>query len=217
MSVNDIKVLRERTGAGMIDCKKALGESGNDIEKAIDWLRARGIAKAAKKATRAATEGLVDAYIHNNGSMGVLVEVNCETDFVAINDDFKALVRLIAKQIAATEETAYVNIEDIPTDVTERERAVQIERVMGEGKPRQVAEKIVEGRMKKWQSEICLMEQEYFADDKQTIRQIIDAAVAKIGENIKVRRFAKFKLGEGLEKKADDFAAEVAAMTGGQA
>lgn len=216
MSVQDVKSLRERTGAGMIDCKKALAENGGDIEKAIDWLRAKGIAKAAKKASRAATEGVVEAYIHGNGSIGVLVEVNCETDFVAINADFKALVRDIAMQIAASS-PEFVNIEDVDPAAAERERQVQIERVMEEGKPRAVAEKIVEGRMKKWFSEVVLMEQEFFKDDKKTVRQLIENAIATMGENIKIRRFSRFVLGEGLEKKADNFAEEVAKMTSGQA
>jgi elongation factor Ts len=216
MSVQDVKALRERTGAGMIDCKKALAENGGDIEKAIDWLRAKGIAKAAKKASRAATEGVVEAYIHGNGSIGVLVEVNCETDFVAINAEFKALVRDIAMQIAASS-PEFVNVEDVDPAAAERERQVQLERVMEEGKPRAVAEKIVEGRMKKWLSEVVLMEQEFFKDDKKTIRQLIENAIATMGENIKIRRFSRFVLGEGLEKKADNFAEEVAKMTSGQA
>lgn len=216
MSINDIKALRERTGAGMSDCKKALVENEGDIEKAIDWLRVRGIAKAAKKASRAATEGLVDCYIHGNGKVGVLIEVNCETDFVAINDGFKSLVRDLALQLVANK-ADYVNLEDIPADVIERERNVQIERVVAEGKPRAVAEKIVEGRMKKWAAEICLMEQEFFKDEGVTIKQLIENSIAKIGENIKIRRFVRFELGEGLEKKSDDFASEVAKMTSGEA
>jgi elongation factor Ts len=216
MSVQDVKALRERTGAGMIDCKKALAENGGDIEKAIDWLRAKGIAKAAKKASRAATEGVVEAYIHGNGNIGVLVEVNCETDFVAINAEFKALVRDIAMQIAASS-PEFVNVEDVDPAAAERERQVQLERVMEEGKPRAVAEKIVEGRMKKWFSEVVLMEQEFFKDDKKTVRQLIENAIATMGENIKIRRFSRFVLGEGLEKKADNFAEEVAKMTSGQA
>lgn len=213
MSLESIKILRDRTGAGMVDCKNALAANGGDIEKAIDWLRAKGIAKAAKKASRAATEGLVDYYIHGNGRIGVLIEVNCETDFVAMTDNFKSLVRDIAMHIAAAA-PEYVSIEDIDADAREREKRVQIERVMAEGKPEKIAEKIVEGRMSKWYEEVCLLEQKFIKDDSKSVKDLITAAVATIGENIKVRRFSRFALGEGLEKKETDFAAEVAAMTG---
>ena len=213
MSLESIKILRDRTGAGMVDCKNALTANGGDIEKAIDWLRAKGIAKAAKKASRAATEGLVDYYIHGNGRIGVLIEVNCETDFVAMTDNFKSLVRDIAMHIAAAA-PEYVSIEDIDADAREREKRVQIERVMAEGKPEKIAEKIVEGRMSKWYEEVCLLEQKFIKDDSKSVKDLITAAVATIGENIKVRRFSRFALGEGLEKKETDFAAEVAAMTG---
>jgi elongation factor Ts len=213
VSLESIKILRDRTGAGMVDCKNALAANGGDIEKAIDWLRAKGIAKAAKKASRAATEGLVDYYIHGNGRIGVLIEVNCETDFVAMTDNFKSLVRDIAMHIAAAA-PEYVSIEDIDADAREREKRVQIERVMAEGKPEKIAEKIVEGRMSKWYEEVCLLEQKFIKDDSKSVKDLITAAVATIGENIKVRRFSRFALGEGLEKKETDFAAEVAAMTG---
>ena len=213
MSAGDIKILRERTGAGILDCKKALAETGGDMEKAIDWLRAKGIAKAAKKAGRAATEGLVEAYIHAGGRVGVLVEVNCETDFVAMNDGFKALVKDIAMHIAAAA-PQWVRREEVPEEALAHEREVQKARAIEEGKPAAMAEKIVEGRMSKFYSDVCLLEQTFVKDDKKTVQEILADAVATIGENIQVRRFARFELGEGLEKKSGDFAAEVAAMAG---
>jgi elongation factor Ts len=209
----DIKNLRERTGAGMLDCRKALLESGNDVEKAIDWLRAKGISNAAKKSGRAATEGLVVAYIHGGGKIGVLLEVNCETDFVAMNDGFKSLCNDIAMHIAASS-CDFVSKEDVPADVANREREVQKARVIEEGKPAHIADKIVEGRMSKFYEDTCLLEQKFVKDDSKTVKDVLTDAIAKIGENIKVRRFAKFTLGEGLEKKTTDFAAEVAAQIG---
>jgi elongation factor Ts len=214
MSMAAIKELRERTGAGMLDCKKALDENGNDIEKAIEWLRAKGVAKAAKKAGRSATEGIVEAYIHAGGKIGVLVEVNSETDFVAMNDGFKALVRDIAMHIAAAA-PEYVSREEVPAEVVEKERAIAKALVLEEGKPAAVADKIVDGRINKFFEEVCLLEQKFIKDDKKSVDQMITDAVARIGENIKVRRFSRFVLGEGLEKKQVDFAAEVAAVTGG--
>ncbi len=214
MGAEDIKTLRERTGAGILDCKKALGESGGDLEKAIDWLRAKGISNAAKKSARAATEGLVVSYIHAGGKIGVLLEVNCETDFVAINENFKQLCNDIAMHIAASA-PEFVAREDVPADAIERERQVQKARVIEEGKPEKVADKIVEGRMTKFFEESCLLEQKYVKDDSKTVKDVLTDAVAKIGENIRVRRFARYVLGEGLEKKQTDFAAEVAAQLGG--
>jgi len=212
-TMDQIKELRERTGAGMLECKKALAENGDNVEKAIDWLRARGMAQAAKKASRSATEGIIEAYIHSNGKIGVLLEINCETDFVAMNDKFKALSRDIAMHIAAAA-PLYLRREDVPADAIERERQVQLERVMGEGKPAQVAQKIVDGRMNKYYEEVCLLDQPFIKDDKKTIDQIVKEAVATIGENLQVRRFVRFVMGEGLEKKQSDFAAEVAAAAG---
>lgn len=210
MGMEEIKQLRELTGAGMGDCKKALDANDNDVTKAVDWLRAKGIAAAAKKATRAATEGLVGTYIHGGGKIGVLIEVNCETDFVAMNDGFQALVRDLAMHIAASN-PLWVAKEDVPADAIERERLVQIQRAMEEGKPQAIAEKMVEGRMKKFYQDVCLLEQEFFKDDSKTVGQIVTDAVARIGENIKVRRFVRFGLGEGLEKKSSNLADEVAA------
>ncbi len=213
MSMSDIKALRERTGAGMLDCKKALTESDGDIDKAIDWLRQKGITKAAKKAGRAATEGLVSAYIHGTGKIGVLVEVNAETDFVARNEKFQAFVKDIAMHIAAAA-PEYVSKDQVPEDVVEREKAVQLARIVEEGKPAHIAEKIVVGRMGKFYQDVCLLEQTYVKDDKLTVDDYVKQTVATIGENIQIRRFSRFVLGEGLEKKVDDFAAEVAAQAG---
>lgn len=214
VSTADIKTLRDRTGAGMLDCKKALEENNGDLEAAVDWLRAKGIAKAAKKAARVATEGLVDTYIHGGGRIGVLLEVNCETDFAARSDAFKALVRDIAMHIAAAN-PEFVAREDVSADAAEREKQIQLQRVIEEGKPAQVAARIVEGRMSKWYEEVCLLEQKFIKDEDKTVQQVLTDAIATIGENIKVRRFARFALGEGLEKKQADFAAEVAAQVAG--
>ena len=215
VSSSDIKSLRERTGAGILDCKKALAESNGDIEKAIDWLRTKGIAKAAKKAGRAATEGKVEAYIHAGGRVGVLVEINCETDFVAMTERFQTLVKDIAMHIAAAS-PEFVSIEEVDPAAREREKQVQIARVMEEGKPQHIAEKIVEGRLGKWYEDVVLLEQKFVKDDSKTVKQMIEEAVATIGENIRVRRFVRFALGEGLEKKTDNMAEEIAKMQQGQ-
>ena len=212
-SMELIKELRERTGGGILDCKKALTESGDDVEKAIDWLRAKGIGNAGKKSGRIASEGIVDCYIHGGGKIGVLLELNCETDFVAMNEKFKALARDIAMHIAAAS-PEYLRREDVPESAFEREKAIQIEKTMAEGKPQHIAAKIVEGRMSKWYEEVCLLDQKYVRDDSKTIDQLVKELVATIGENIQIRRFARFVMGEGLEKKSDDFAAEVAAQAG---
>jgi len=214
MSAQAIKDLRHRTGAGILDCKKALAESDGDIDKAIDWLRAKGIAKAAKKAGRAATEGMVTSYIHAGGKIGVLLELNCETDFVAMTDDFKSLAHDISMHIAAAA-PEYVQRDEVPQDAVDKEKKVQLARVIEEGKPEHIAEKIVEGRIGKWFEEVCLLDQKFVKDDKLTVGEMLGQAVGKIGENIKVRRFSRFVLGEGLEKKTDDLASEVAKMTGG--
>ncbi len=212
-SMAEIKTLRQRSGAGILDCKKALGESNGDLEAALDWLRTKGIASAAKKASRIASEGLVESYIHANGKIGVLLEVNCETDFVALNDGFKGFVRDLCMHIAAAA-PEYVSREEVPEDEIEKERAVQLARTIEEGKPEHIAAKIVEGRMNKWFADVCLLEQKYVKDDEKTIEQVVQDTVATIGENIKVRRFSRYVLGEGLEKRSDDFAAEVAAQAG---
>ncbi len=217
VTATSIKDLRERTGAGMADCKKALTETSGDMDKAIDYLRAKGLAKAAKKAGREATEGLVVSYIHAGGRIGVLVEINCETDFVARNEDFVAFTRDVAMQIAAMA-PQFVRKEEIPADAVEKEKAVLIakskEDPKNANKPEQVLAKITEGQVSKWMKEICLLDQAFVKNPDKTIEQLQQELIAKIGENIKIRRFVRFELGEGLEKKKDDFAAEVAKQAG---
>ena len=208
-----IKDLRERTGAGMADCKKALVEVGGDMEKAIDYLRAKGLAKAAKKAGREATEGAVISYIHAGGRIGVLVEINCETDFVARNEDFQSFTRAVAMQIAAMN-PQFVRKDEVSEDVVAREKDVLMAKAKETGKPEPVVQKMVEGQISKWMKEICLLDQPYVKDPDKTIDQVQQELIAKIGENIKIRRFVRFELGEGLEKKKGDFAAEVAAQAG---
>ena len=217
VTASSIKDLRERTGAGMADCKKALTETSGDMDKAIDYLRAKGLAKAAKKAGREATEGAVVSYIHAGGRIGVLVEVNCETDFVARNEDFQGFTRDVAMQIAAMA-PQFVRKEEVPADVVEKEKAVLIAKAKEDpknaNKPEQILAKITEGQVTKFLKEICLLDQPFVKDPDKTIEQLQQELVAKIGENIKVRRFVRFELGEGLEKKKDDFAAEVAKQAG---
>jgi len=208
-----IKDLRERTGAGMADCKKALTEVGGDMDKAIDYLRTKGLAKAAKKAGREATEGAVVSYIHGGGRIGVLVEVNCETDFVARNEDFQGFTREVALQIAAMN-PQFVRRDEVSQDVIDREREVLVAKAKETGKPDPVVQKMVDGQITKWLKEICLLDQAWVKDGEKTIDQVQQELIAKIGENIKVRRFVRFELGEGLEKKKDDFAAEVAKQAG---
>jgi elongation factor Ts len=208
-----IKDLRERTGAGMSDCKKALTEVGGDMDKAIDYLRTKGLAKAAKKAGREATEGAVVSYIHGGGRIGVLVEINCETDFVARNEDFQTFTREVALQIAAMN-PQFVRKDEVSQDVIDRERDVLLAKAKESGKPEPVVQKMVDGQISKWMKEICLLDQAWVKDPDKTIDQIQQELIAKIGENIKVRRFVRFELGEGLEKKKDDFAAEVAKQAG---
>ena len=203
-----VKELRERTGAGMMDCKKALSATDGDLEKAIDFLREKGLAAAAKKAGRVAAEGLVEAYIHGGGRIGVLVEVNCETDFVAKTDAFKELVKDIAMHIAATN-PSYLKREEVPTAELEHEQAVVAEQARNEGKPEKIIEKMVAGRIEKYYKEVCLMEQPFVKDPDKTISDLITESIAKIGENISIRRFTRYQLGEGIEKKEENFAEEV--------
>lgn len=203
-----VKELRERTGAGMMDCKKVLVETGGDIEKSIDELRAKGLAKAAKKAGRVASEGAVVSYIHGKGRIGVLVEVNCETDFVGNTDEFRQLAYDIAMQVAATN-PAYVSREQVPAADLDHERQVLRAQALEEGKPEKIIDKMVEGRIEKFFKENCLLEQEFIKDPDKTVQQLIHEHVAKIGENINVRRFTRYELGEGIEKQESDFAAEV--------
>ncbi len=209
-----VKQLRERTGAGMMDCKKALTETDGNMDKAIEFLREKGLAAAAKKAGRIAAEGLVDSYIHGNGRIGVLVEVNIETDFAAANDEFKQLVKDIAMQIAAAR-PEYVRKDEVPTDVLEKEMNILRAQARNEGKPEKIIDKMVEGRIEKFYKEICLLEQPWIKDPDKTINQLVTEKIASIGENINVRRFVRFERGEGLAKKEENFAEEVAKQIGG--
>jgi elongation factor Ts len=214
ISAKLVKELREKTGAGMMDCKKALTETKGDIEKAIEWLRQKGIASAAKKEGRVAAEGLIHSYIHTGGRVGVLVEVNCETDFVAKGDDFKSLAQDIAMQIVACPNVEYVKVEDIPAEIIQREKAIEMGRDDLAGKPENIREKIVQGRIDKRLKELALLDQPFIKDQNITVDELVKRFVAQLGENIQVRRFARFVLGEGIEKEEVDFVAEVAAQTG---
>ena len=201
ISIELVKDLRQRTGAGVIDCKTALQETKGNVDAAIDYLRRKGLATAAKKAGRIATDGLVSSYIHAGGKMGVLAEINCETDFVAKTEDFQAFVKNIAMHIAATN-PQYIRREEIPTEVLEREKEIYRTQALESGKPAKVIDKIVEGKMERFYSEVCLLEQTYIKDSDLTVKEILDAMIAKIGENISIRRFARFQLGEGLSSRA---------------
>lgn len=194
-----------------MDCKKALEATGGDIEKAIDELRTKGLAKAAKKAGRIASEGTITSYIHGGGRIGVLVEINCETDFVAKTDEFKQLAHDIAMQIAASNPT-YINREEVPQAVQDHEKEVLRAQALEEGKPEKVIDKMVEGRLEKYFKENCLLEQPYIKDPDKTVQQMVLEMVSKIGENINIRRFARFEVGEGIEKEQVDFATEVMAQ-----
>ena len=214
ISAKLVKELREKTGAGMMNCKKALTESGGDLEKAIEWLRQKGIASAAKKEGRVAAEGLVHSYIHTGGRVGVLVEINCETDFVARREEFKGLAQDIAMQIAACPNVEYVKVEDIPQDMIQSEKAVEMGRDDLASKPENIREKIVQGRIDKRLKELSLVDQPFIKDQNITVAELVKQLVSQLGENIQVRRFTRFVLGEGIEKEEVDFAAEVAAQTG---
>ena len=212
ISASLVKEMRERTGAGMMDCKKALTETGGDIEKAAIYLREKGLAAAAKKAGRIAAEGLIESYIHGVGKLGVLVEVNCETDFVAMTDEFKGLARDIAMQIAASK-PEYVSREEVPAEMVEKEKEILLAQAINEGKPENIAGKMVEGRIEKYYKDVCLLEQPFVKDTNLTIQQLLTEKIAKIGENISIRRFVRYELGEGIEKKQSDIAADVEAIT----
>jgi elongation factor Ts len=201
ISIESVKDLRQRTGAGVIDCKTALQEAQGNMEAAIDYLRRKGLATAAKKAGRIATDGLVSSYIHAGGKMGVLVEINCETDFVAKTEDFQTFVKNIAMHIAAAN-PQYIRREEIPEEVLERERAIYRTQALEAGKPQKVIDKIVEGKIERFYSEVCLLEQTYVKDADLTIKELLDAIIAKIGENISIRRFSRFQLGEGLSSQS---------------
>lgn len=213
-----VKALREKTGAGMMECKKALTEAGGSEEQAVEILRKRGMATAGKKAGRVAAEGAVGSYIHMGGKVGVLVEVNCETDFVARTDEFQALVRDIAMHIAAAE-PRFVTREEVPGEILDKEREITRAQIANDpknaNKPEQVVEKIVEGRLNKYYEEAVLLDQPFVKDPAKTINELLTEKIAKTGERITVRRFSRYKMGEGLAKRDEDFGNEVAALTGG--
>jgi elongation factor Ts len=213
ISASAVKELRDRTGAGMMDCKKALAEAGGDSARAEEILRKKGLSAAAKKAGRIASEGAVGSYIHMGGKIGVLVEVNCETDFVARNEAFQALVKDLAMQIAATA-PHYVRREEVPAEVVAKETEIARSQAREQKKPEPIVEKIAQGKVDKFYKEVCLLEQPFVKDDKKTVQDVVTEAVARIGENISVRRFSRFVCGEGLEKKSENLAEEVAKAAG---
>ena len=208
ITAEQVKELRELTGAGMMECKKVLEETNGDKEKATELLRERGVVKAAKKAGRIAAEGLVESYIHSDGRIGVLVEVNIETDFAAKNPEFREFVKDVAMQIAANK-PEYVKREDVPADVVEKEKEIIKAQALNEGKPEAAVEKIVAGRIDKFFGESCLLDQEFIKDPDKTVQQVLTEKIANIGENITIRRFVRFERGEGIEKKEENFAEEV--------
>ncbi len=195
ISAQMVKGLRDKTGAGMMDCKKALVECEGDEEKAVAWLRQKGLSKAAKKAGRSTSEGLIGSYVHSNGKIGVMVELKCETDFVARNEKFQEVAKDLAMQIAATSPLC-VSPEELPQDNLEKEKAIYREQALAEGKPEKIVDKIVEGRVQKYYKEVCLLEQAFIKDDKKTIKDLVNDLIAVLGENIQVGRFVRFSLGE---------------------
>ena len=208
ISASKVKELRNITGAGMMDCKRALQEVNGDIDKAVELLREKGLAAAAKKAGRIAAEGVVESYIHMGGKIGVLVEVNCETDFVAKTPEFKAFVRDIAMHIAASN-PSYLSREDVPQDEIAKEKEILRAQALNEGKPEKIVDKMVEGRIEKYFKENCLLEQPFVKDSDKSNDDIIKEQISKIGENINIRRFTRYEMGEGLQKREDDFVKEV--------
>jgi elongation factor Ts len=208
VDASTVKELRERTGAGMMDCKKVLVETDGDIEKAIELLREKGLAAAAKKAGRIASEGIVEAYIHGGGRIGVLIEINSETDFVAKNADFKTFVRDMAMQVAATN-PMYVSRDQVDPAVIEKEKEIFRQQALNEGKPEKIVDKMVEGRIEKYYKEIVLLEQPFVKDSDVTVQELLNSMIAKIGENLSIRRFTRYEMGEGLQKKEDNFVEEV--------
>ena len=207
-----VKELRDKTGAGMMDCKKALNETDGDIEKAIEYLRKKGIASAEKKSGRVAAEGSIGSYIHTGSRVGVLLELNCETDFVARGEIFQSLLKDVAMQIAACPNVEYVSIDEIPQEVVNKEKQIEMGRDDLTGKPDQIKEKIVEGRISKRLNELVLLEQPYIKDSSMSVEQLIKETAGKIGENIKIRRFTRYTLGEGIEVETVGFAEEVASI-----
>lgn len=207
-----VKELREATGVGMMECKKALTETNGDFEKAMEWLRKKGIASAEKKAGRVAAEGVVESYIHMGGKIGVMIEVNCETDFVAKTPEFKAFVRDIAMHIAAAN-PQYLNRDEVPSEILDKEREILRAQALNEGKPEKIVDRMVEGRVEKYYKEHCLVDQQFVKNPDLTITQYVNERIQQTGENIKIRRFVRYEMGEGLEKRHDNFAEEVAAQT----
>ncbi|MEL7036692.1 MAG: translation elongation factor Ts [Cyanobacteria bacterium J06592_8] len=203
ISAQVVKELREKTGAGMMKCKEALKESDGNMEKAIEWLRQKGIAKAGKMEGRKAIEGLVGSYIHTGGRVGVLIEINCETDFVARREEFQALVRNVAMQVAACPNVEYVSLDEIPPEIVEKEKSIEMKRDDLEGKPDNVKQKIVEGRIGKRLKELTLLDQPYIRDQNITVEELVKQTIALLGENIKVRRFSRFVLGEGIDSEEE--------------
>lgn len=212
ISAQIVKELREKTSAGMMDCKKALQESNGDIEKAIEYLKQKGLASANKKTSRVATEGLVEAYIHMGGKLGVLVELNCETDFVARNPQFQELARNIAMQIAACPSVKFINLADVPEYLIQEEKTIESGKEDLVKKPEEIKNKILEGRIQKRLKELVLLDQFFIRDNNITIDELVKQHISKLGENIQIRRFERFNLGEGLEKRQEDFSLEVAKM-----
>ena len=209
-TAKDVQLLREKTGVGMMDCKKALVATDGNMDKAIEFLREKGMATAVKRAGKIASEGIVETYVHLNGKIGVMVEVNCETDFVANSDRFRALAHDIALQIAAAK-PLYVNKEEVPAAELEHEKEILRAQAINEGKPIAIVDRMVEGRVQKYYKDVCLLEQEFVKDPSKTVGQLVTEAVGTIGEKITVRRFARFEMGEGLEKKSENFADEISA------
>jgi len=210
ISAAQVKELRDATGAGMMDCKRALQETSGSFDDAVKYLREKGMAKAAKRASKVASEGAVASYIHMGGKIGVLVEVNCETDFVARGEAFQTFVKDICLQICSAS-PVYVTKEEVPQSAYDEEKEVYVKQAQETGKPQNICEKIAEGKMNKWFSEVCLMEQPFVKEDKKTIKDLMAELTAKCGEKIVIRRFVRYQLGEGIEKEQTDFAAEVAA------
>jgi len=213
VTAKQVKELREKTGAGMMDCKQALTETEGDLEKAVDYLRQKGLAQAQKKSSRVTSQGVIDSYIHAGGKIGVLLEVNCETDFVARTDEFLSLVHDVAMQIAASAPRC-VRRDEVTKEDLEREREIYTAQAKEQGKPEKIIEKIVDGKMEKYYAENCLLEQPFVKDTDKTVEDLVKEKIASIGENLVVRRFVRFQLGEGLEKRSEDFASEVAALVG---
>ncbi len=212
ISAKLVKDLRDKTGAGMMDCKKALKETKGDLEKAIEWLRKKGIASAEKKSGRVAAEGSIGSYIHTGSRVGVLLELNCETDFVARGDIFQTLLKDVAMQIAACPNVEYVSLDEIPQEIVDKEKQIEMGRDDLSGKPEQIKEKIVEGRISKRLKELVLVEQPFIKDSTLTVEQLVKQIAGKIGENVRIRRFTRYTLGEGIEVKEIGFAEEVASM-----